>query len=273
MTIGDLTRAGEAALKAALEASALVMRIYAEGFTVEYKAKNDPVTRADRESNALLCDRLTRAFPGVPIVAEESEPPTWEAFAGADAAWFVDPVDGTREFVARNGEFAVMLGLAERGRAVLGVIIAPAWGRAFLGIVGAGAWEIASDGRRTPIRVSDRATLRDASVVVSRSRSNARVAPLLAAADTAPPRAHGSSGLKAVLVASGVYDVYPQPAPAGMRWDACASDALVRAAGGECTEIDGRPYEYASGELVNARGLLATNGRLHAATVAALRGI
>jgi 3'(2'), 5'-bisphosphate nucleotidase len=268
-----LTRAGETALAAALEASALVMRIYAEGFTVEYKAKDDPVTRADRESNTLLCDRLMRAFPGVPIVAEESSPDTWTTFAGADATWFVDPVDGTREFVARNGEFAVMLGLAERGRAVLGVIVAPAWGRAFLGIVGEGAWEIAPDGSRTPIHVSTRASLQGASIVVSRSRSNTRIGPALAGAGTAEPRAHGSSGLKAALVAAGEHDAYVQPGSAGMRWDACASDALVRAAGGECTETDGRPYEYASGELLNARGLLATNGQLHAALVEALRSV
>jgi 3'(2'), 5'-bisphosphate nucleotidase len=268
-----LTQAGEIALAAALEASALVMRIYAEGFTVEYKAKDDPVTHADRASNALLCDRLMRAFPGVPIVAEESAPETWTTFAGSDATWFVDPVDGTREFVARNGEFAVMLGLAERGRAVLGVIVAPAWGRAFLGIVGEGAWEVAPDGSREPIRVSTRATLRDASIVVSRSRSNARIGPALAKAGASEPRVHGSSGLKAALVASGAHDAYVQPGSAGMRWDACSSDALVRAAGGECTEIDGRPYEYASGELLNARGLVASNAHLHAALVEALRSI
>ncbi|MCL2450231.1 MAG: 3'(2'),5'-bisphosphate nucleotidase CysQ, partial [Polyangiaceae bacterium] len=271
MTGFDRARAAETALSAALEASALVMDIYGQGFTVEYKAKNDPVTRADRESNQLLCERLTRAFPGVPVIAEESDPTSWGSFAGADAAWFVDPVDGTRELVAHNGEFAVMIGLAERGHATMGVIVAPAWGRAFLGIEGQGAWEVAAGGGRTPIHVSDRATLRDASAVVSRSRANVRVKDALERASAAAPRAHGSSGLKAVLVATGAADLYPQPAPAGMRWDACAGEALVRAAGGECTEIDGRPFEYASGELANARGFLATNGRLHAAAVEALR--
>jgi 3'(2'), 5'-bisphosphate nucleotidase len=269
----ELARAGETALAAALEASAHVMQIYARGFDVEYKAKDDPVTCADREANALLCERLTHAFPGVPIVAEESDPATWDAFAGAEAAWFVDPVDGTREFVARNGEFAVMLGLAERGRASLGVIVAPAWGRAFLGIVGAGAWEIAGDGSRKPIHTSSRSTLHDASVVVSRSRTSARLGPVLTAAGTAPPRVHGSSGLKAALVAAGEHDAYVQPGSAGMRWDACASDALVRAAGGECTEVDGRPFEYMSGELVNARGLVATNGCIHGALLEALRSV
>jgi 3'(2'), 5'-bisphosphate nucleotidase len=127
------------ALAAALEASELVMSVYAAPFDVHFKAKDDPVTRADREANAHICERLERAFPGVPIVAEESDPSTYANFERADAAWFVDPLDGTREFVARNGEFAVMIGLAEGGRATVGVVVAPAWDRAFVGVVGVGA--------------------------------------------------------------------------------------------------------------------------------------
>ncbi len=144
----DLARAAEVALAAAREAADLVMRVYETPFEVQYKAKDDPVTRADRESNALLCDRLGHAFPGVPVVAEESEASAYAGFAQADAAWFVDPLDGTREFVARNGEFSVMIGLAVKGRAVIGVIVAPAWGRAFFGVVGDRAWEVAADGSR-----------------------------------------------------------------------------------------------------------------------------
>jgi 3'(2'), 5'-bisphosphate nucleotidase len=144
------------------------MGVYAAPFDVEYKAKDDPVTRADKEANALLVDRLSRAFPGMPIVAEESDPASYAGFGAAAAAWFVDPLDGTREFVARNGEFAVMLGLAERGRATVGVIVAPAWNRAFVGVVGEGAWEVATDGALTPIHVTTRSSLAGASFVVSR---------------------------------------------------------------------------------------------------------
>ena len=86
------------------------------------------MTRADRESNALLCERLAAAFPGLPIVAEESDPADYAGFERAEATWFVDPVDGTREFVARTGEFAVMIGLAERGHAIVSVVLAPGVG-------------------------------------------------------------------------------------------------------------------------------------------------
>jgi 3'(2'), 5'-bisphosphate nucleotidase len=266
----DVIRAAEAALSAALEASHLVMRVYATAFSVEYKSQDDPVTRADREANALLCDRLDAALPGVPRVAEESDPSTYGGFERSDAAWFIDPLDGTREFVARNGEFAVMIGLAQGGRATVGVIVAPAWRRAFVGVVGHGAWEVANDGSRAPIRVSSRSSLLGASVLVSRSRPSTRVAPLLSATGT-PAVIHGSSGLKAVLVATGAHDVYVQPGPAGMRWDACASDALVEAAGGKFTEIAGHPIDYATDEIVNTEGLLATNGWLHASAVMALK--
>jgi 3'(2'), 5'-bisphosphate nucleotidase len=267
----DRDRAADVALGVAREAAEVVMRVYATPFDVEFKAKDDPVTRADRESNALACDRFARAFPGVPVVAEESDPSAYAGFAGADAAWFVDPLDGTREFVARNGEFVVMIGLAERGRATVGAIVVPTWGRAFVGIVGKGAWEVAADGARTPIHVSTRSTLEGASFVVSRARDpeGMKALALSMGAREAIPR--GSAGLKGVYVATGVHDVYMQPGNAGMRWDACATEALVAAAGGACTEDDGTPFDYAGGDLVNARGLVATNGLLHAGVLAALR--
>ncbi len=260
----------QVALDVALEASDLVMGIYETPFAVEFKAKDDPVTRADREANTLICDRLAREFPGVPIVAEESARASYSGFESAREAWFVDPLDGTREFVARNGEFAVMIGLARDGHAALGVIVAPTWRRAFAGIVGEGAWEVRS-GARSPISVSSHSSLEGASILVSRSHTPPRIAALVSSTHAKQAVVHGSSGLKAVLVATGDHDVYLQPGPAGMRWDACASEALVVAAGGVCTDADGNPFDYRTRDLSNSRGLVATNGRLHAATIAALR--
>jgi 3'(2'), 5'-bisphosphate nucleotidase len=248
-----------------------VMRVYGAPFAVEYKSKDDPVTTADREANALLCDRLREALPGLPVVAEESDPRSYAGFARADAAWFVDPLDGTREFVARNGEFAVMVGLAERGRAVLGVVVAPAWGRAFAGVVGEGAWEVDASGARSPIRVSSCASLGQASIVLSRSRTSPTLEAVVGGMHPRGAARHGSAGLKGVLVATGVHDVYLQTGRAGMRWDACATEALVLAAGGQCTDAEGRPHDYAVEDLVNRRGIVATNGLLHGPVLEALR--
>ena len=267
----DRRAAAETALAAAREAAALVMRVYGAPFEVEYKAEDDPVTRADREANALLCERLGRAFPGLPIVAEESAPASYAGFGRAEAAWFVDPLDGTREFVAENGQFSVMVGLAEKGRATVGVVVAPAWQRTFLGIVGEGAWEVEETGERRRIRVSSRATTEGAIVVASRSRMPPIVTSVVAALHTSPPRPHGSSGLKGALVSTADADIYLQPGAAGMRWDACATDALVHAAGGKLTQADGTSFDYASGEVENRRGMVATNGLLHDAVLQALK--
>ena len=103
-------------LRIAAEAARVVMEVYAQPFSVDYKGPQDPVTAADRRANALICERLEQEFPGVPIVAEESDPSTFDDFRKSDRVFFVDPVDGTREFVDRNGEFAVMIGLLEGSR-------------------------------------------------------------------------------------------------------------------------------------------------------------
>jgi len=258
------------ALDVAREAAAVVMRVYAAPFDVEYKSKDDPVTRADKEANALIVERLARGTPGVPVVAEESDPAHYAGFTSAAAAWFVDPLDGTREFVARNGEFAVMIGLAERGRAVLGAIVAPAWGRAFVGVVGEGAWEIGADGSERALHVSSRADLAGASIVVSRSRAPARIEAFVASIGAARAVPMGSSGLKGVLVATGDHDVYIQPGRAGMRWDACATEALVVAAGGACTDAYGGAFDYGTADIENSRGLVASNELVHAALIQAL---
>jgi 3'(2'), 5'-bisphosphate nucleotidase len=155
-----------------------------------------------------------------------------------------------------------MIGLARAGRASLGVLVCPAIERTFIGEVGGSAHEIAKDGSRRALRVSNVASMKDARVVVSRSR---RSPALDAALVTLAPREIvpiGSSGIKAAYVATGEADVYLQPGVAGKRWDACGPEAIVRAAGGMFTDVRGVAFEYSSGELENAFGLLATGSPL-----------
>ena len=257
-------------LAIARRAADVVMRVYATPFDVDYKEKDDPVTRADREANTLICEALKAAYPGVPIVAEESDPSTYEGYASAQAAWFVDPLDGTREFVARNGEFAVMIGLAEQGHATVGVIVCPATGRSFVGAATLGAFEVSADDTWRKIQVSSAATLAEAELLVSRSH---RSGELEATAERLGFRAVtrcGSAGVKATRIAAGEADVYGQPGRAGALWDACAPEALVAAAGGRATDARGRTIDYAAGELPNHHGFLATNGLLHDETLALL---
>jgi 3'(2'), 5'-bisphosphate nucleotidase len=256
-------------LDAANAAAAVVMRVYRESDVgVEMKGPDDPVTRADHEANALLLDRLGRDFPGIPIVAEESAPP---AFEGAAAALFVDPVDGTREFIAKNGEFAIMIGFAEHGIATVGVVDCPALGEVFAAAQGLGAFRTA-DGMRRPIRVSSR-DIASCRCAVSRSRRDASVQAKLARIGAHELVPMGSAGIKAARVASGELDLYAHPSGDPVKlWDACAPDAIVREAGGIFTDAEGKPFDY-RGPLAQGSGTLAGSLSLHAEALRRLRGI
>lgn len=265
MTALDRERVLRVLLDGVAEASKIVMRVYAEAdMGVELKGPNDPVTRADREANAMLVAHLSHEMKGVPIVAEESLPETFAGFGEASSALFVDPVDGTREFVARSDEFAVMVGFAEAGEPTVGVIACPALGVTYAGIVGVGAFMI-RDGQtaREPIVVSSTATLAEARCAVSRFHRTPRVDTRLQALAARALVPMGSAGVKGVRVASGELDVYAHPSSSPIKlWDACAPDALVRAAGGVFTDGDGRPFDY-RGPLAQGHGLLGANAALH----------
>jgi 3'(2'), 5'-bisphosphate nucleotidase len=257
-------------LQVAGEAASLISEVYAEPFSVDYKGPRDPVTVADRRANDLICKRLGQAYPHVPIVAEESDPASFEGYQTSERVFFVDPLDGTREFVDRNGEFVVMIGLLEDQRPTLGVIFAPAMQRAWIGRVGAGAFRIEADGTRHPLTVSVLGELGKATVVGSRSHRDEAVERALAILGVSKLVALGSAGLKSAAVASGDADAYVAPFYAGKRWDACAADALITAAGGRFSDAFGLPFDYRAKQLANDRGIVATNGLVHEALLARL---
>ena len=252
----------ELMLAVAREAAVLINEVYATDFDVEYKAPRDPVTLADRRANELICARLSAEFPGVPIVAEESDPTTFAGFRQAPRAFFVDPLDGTREFVKKNGEFVVMIGLVEREAPALGVIHAPATGDSWCAGSGA-AFRVNADGSEAPLGVSMTEQLSEARIVSTRSHRSPAVEHALAALAAKKLDALGSAGLKCMEVASGLADAYVAPGRAGSRWDVCAGEALLRAAGGKLTDTWGNPIDYRAESLVNERGIVASNGKLH----------
>jgi 3'(2'), 5'-bisphosphate nucleotidase len=254
-------------LRVVRRAGDVVMRVYAEPFEVDFKGKNDPVTRADRDSNTLLCAALAEGFPGVPIVAEESDPASYAGYGSAPEVWFVDPLDGTRDFVRKNGEFAVMVGLAEKGEATFGVVLCPAVGRAFLGAKGLGAFEVADDGSRKPIHTSRAATLGEAQLIVSRSNRSGALEERGVELGFKGVTRCGSAGVKGTRVATGEADVYAQPGRAGALWDTCAPEAIVKAAGGEATDAFGKTIDYATRSLPNSQGYVVSNGLIHTAVL------
>lgn len=256
-------------LATARAASEIVMRVYGEADVgVEYKTPGDPVTRADKEANALILARIGADFPGVPIVAEESDAAAYDGFASKEVAFFVDPVDGTRDFVARNGEFCVMIGVAEQGRATLGVIVCPAVARgAYVAAEGFGAFLVADDDSRTRIGVTTVEDLASTRVAVSRFHRSKSVDAKLASLSAKELVPVGSSGIKGIHIATAHLELYAHPSRGAVKlWDACAPEAIVRAAGGIYTDAQGRDFDY-RGAVAQGTGTVAGNPKLHAEAV------
>ncbi|MGD9509405.1 MAG: 3'(2'),5'-bisphosphate nucleotidase CysQ [Geminicoccaceae bacterium] len=222
------------------QAGAVILQHYAEGTTVSRKADASPVTAADEAGEAVILAALRQLTPELPIVAEEAMAKGEVPEVGEGAFWLVDPLDGTKEFISRNGEFTVNVGLVRDRRPVLGVVLAPARGLAWWGAVGEGASR-REDGVVSPIRVRQRPA-QGAVAVASRSHRDADTDAWLNSEGIIDTVSAGSS-LKFCLVAEGKADVYPRFGPT-MEWDTAAGDAVLRAAGGTVTTTDGAPFLY-----------------------------
>jgi len=222
------------------KAGAIVMTIYNSGFDVRSKADATPVTEADERAEAFIVPALRALAPGVPVVAEEMA-----ARGQADAIgrrfWLVDPLDGTREFIKRNGEFTVNVALIEDGLPVLGVVGAPALGRLFAGVRGQGAWVDDEQGRRA-IRVRP-VPAEGLSVVASRSHGDAQALDRFLAGRKVARLVNAGSSLKLCQLAAGEADLYPRLGRT-MEWDIAAGHAVLVAAGGQVHTLDGQPLRY-----------------------------
>ncbi|NML16221.1 3'(2'),5'-bisphosphate nucleotidase CysQ [Azohydromonas caseinilytica] len=231
----------DALAKLVRDAGALIMDIYATDFAVRGKEDASPVTEADEKAEALLLKGLSRLFPGIPVVAEEAVAAGGVPEAAEDQFWLVDPLDGTKEFISRNGEFTVNVALVRKGRPVAGVVYAPALERLFAGAQGLGAW-MEQSGRRQAIQVRP-VPEGGLTVVGSRSHGDAdAMNAFLGGRKVAEFRSAGSS-LKLCLVAAGEADLYPRLGRT-MEWDIAAGHAVLAAAGGRVSLLDGRPMSY-----------------------------
>ena len=230
-----VARAGEA-----------IMRIYEEGFTVQRKDDNSPLTLADLESQRIIIDGLREVTPGVPILSEESAQAPWSERQYWRELWVVDPLDGTREFVKRNGEFTINIALVVDHEPLLGIIAAPALGLLYWGAAGAGAHTQHRDTAPASIKVSPvQSPLR---VVGSRSHTSAETANYL---QRFPPHVLTGVGssLKFCLLAEGKAELYPRFGPTS-EWDTAAGQAVLEAAGGQVTRLDRHRLRYNCRESV-----------------------
>ena len=225
----------------ARRAGAAIMTIYDTDFAVEEKSDSSPLTAADMAAHKLIVGELERLTPDIPVLSEESADIPFEERSSWDRYWLIDPLDGTREFVKRNGEFTVNIALIEGHDAVLGVICVPVTGLVYYGSRSNGAFKQARDGTPEAIRVTTR---RRTPVQVAGSRSHAGDSLKRFLANLGEHRilSMGSS-LKSCLVAEGKADIYPRLGPTS-EWDTAAAQAVVEAAGGRITMTDMQPLRY-----------------------------
>ena len=247
----------EVALRAALAGGEAVMRVYADPFEVTQKDDKTPVTEADLASERVIVEMLMKAFPDIPVVSEETVPAAGFA-SPAPRFWVVDPLDGTKEFVARNGEFAVLIGLVENSRPVLGVVHGPAIGVTYVAHEPGSAMRRRDGGDFAPIDA--RVPQREGVVVVhSRSHENSRRLAEYFQGKPVRERHVCGSALKFGLLAAGDADFYPRFGTT-MEWDTCAGQAVLEAAGGHVFGLDGAPLAYGKPGLKND-GFLAWGAR------------
>jgi 3'(2'), 5'-bisphosphate nucleotidase len=239
------------AVRAARAGGAAVLRHYGTSACTT-KTDRSPVTAADMASNEAVCGVLWECFPGDPVLSEESSDSP--ARLAADRVWIVDPLDGTREFLAGNGEFAVMVGLAVEGKARVGAVYLPEPDVLFVAGCGSGAW-MERGATRTPLR----APLREGPLRLVGSRSHPeelveRIREGLGISDVRPS---GSVGVKCGLIALGERDLYVHPVSHLKEWDTCAPEVVLREAGGTVGDCTGATLRYNKPEPRQPHGILA----------------
>jgi 3'(2'), 5'-bisphosphate nucleotidase len=226
----------------ARRAGAEILEVYAAGDTrVDEKADRSPLTEADLRSHRLIEASLKACTPDVPVLSEESAALPYETRSGWSRYWLVDPLDGTKEFLSRNGEFTVNIALIEAHEPVLGVVHVPAKGVTYWGVPGHGAWKSVESGVPLAIRVQSPAGS-PVRVVGSRSHGSDLLDAYLARLGRHELVPVGSS-LKFCIVAEGGADLYPRLGPTS-EWDTAAAQAVVEGAGGAVVSLDGTRLRY-----------------------------
>jgi 3'(2'), 5'-bisphosphate nucleotidase len=242
--LSERRRLLDAACRIAREAGHAILEVYVRtDFAVTRKSDDSPLTEADQVAHGIISRALAALDGSIPILSEESLPGDHATRRSWSRYWLVDPLDGTKEFIKRNGEFTVNIALIDEHRAVLGAVLAPVLDRLYSGAVGLGAWRTDSGGAPQPITVRASAA-QPLRVVGSRSHPTPELAQYLAGLPPYEITDMGSS-LKICLVAEGAADVYPRLGPTS-EWDTAAAQAILESAGGRMIDLAGLPLRYNS---------------------------
>ncbi|GGH48561.1 3'(2'),5'-bisphosphate nucleotidase CysQ [Dyadobacter endophyticus] len=245
-------------LTIAREAGEAILRIYndpAKSDAVTYKSDQSPLTLADEASNEVITKRLKDFTPDIPVLSEEGRNIPFEERKHWDYFWCVDPLDGTKEFVKRNGEFTVNIALIHKNRPILGVIFVPVTDLMYYASEADGAWKIDANGVKTALEVDRRVS--GWTAVGSRTHSAPEEAEMLARYPVVKSVSVGSS-LKFCLVAEGIAQIYYRLGPT-MEWDTAAGQAILTYSGGSVTTPTGEPFLYNKESLLNGSFLCLVN--------------
>ncbi len=242
-----------AVYKIAVDAGTAILSVYETAFTVEQKADKSPLTEADKQSHNIIEKRLLNLYPNIPVLSEESASVEYEVRKKWKRFWLVDPLDGTKEFIKRNGDFTVNVALIENGKPIFGVVYVPVSAIGFVGISGVGAFKIAA-GITEKIISKKNENTNLVRVVASRSHLSAETLDFINKLKDEGKHvvltSRGSS-LKLCMIAEGVADVYPRFAPT-MEWDTAAAQAVVEAAGKSVLSFPTlQPLQYNKANLLN----------------------
>lgn len=258
-----------------------IMKLYHQDINVQDKADSSPVTAADLLSNKLLVAILEKT--NIPILSEEVKDSPERL--DSDKLWIIDPLDGTKDFIQKTGEFSIMVGLIEKGEPVLGIVYAPALGKMYYAQKGEGAFlerrvesEDLGESLSIPLnkgdtgglrfksqrlKVSDKNDFKDWSILVSRNHLGKEEVKLAESLEFREKRPTGSIGVKLGIIAEGKAEMYLHAIDKTWEWDVAAAEIILKEAGGEVTDIDGEKMVFNKEVPKNFRGILATNGGRH----------
>lgn len=239
----DLHNLAQDILPIAKEAGRLILEIYEkDDFQVEKKQDDSPVTIADKTSNDFICDALEKLTPNIPIVSEERPVADFSERKQYEYYWLIDPLDGTKEFINRNGDFTVNIALIHGKNPVLGVVFVPVQNKMYWAVKGHGAWEIQDGVKKQLFADTFKMSQSGLAIAVTRSHFNQETANYIGEF-TFPRLIAAGSSLKVIMVARGEAHLHPRFGPT-MEWDTAAPQIILEEAGGKILKHDGSAFEY-----------------------------
>ena len=261
----NLDQEMKVAVSLARDAGAILLAHYHSPFLVEQKVNAlqelEEVTAADREANDLIVRTLLTEFPDDGILAEESK--DTERRLEKERVWLIDPMDGTKNFIQRDGDFAVQIGLAINGEVVAGVVYQPARDILYRAARDGGSWIESKDKRAERMQVSGRTDPHEMVLASSRSHRSPRMEKIVSTIGFKQEVRRGSVGVKIGLITEQQADIYMHLSPSTKQWDTCAPQIILEEAGGKLTDLFGQPLRYNGVRIDNRNGIVATNGAAH----------